>query len=405
MRKFDPTFNPRPVEHIELPEGNTRPRWIIVAALLVVATIAFGVGLSGVLNREGGWTDVEALSGAPGCAAEFSLQYCLPDKGGRAVLREVSALYTSACTRAAQVYSAEEDFDGVGNVHSINAKPNEIVTVEPELYAALQLVQQTGNRAVYLAPLYETYLSLFFCEDDAETADYDPLQNPELAESFRELAAFANDPEQIDLELLGGRQVRLRVAPAYLQYAQENGVGCFFDFGWMKNAFIADDLASALKAQGFTDAVLQSVDGFGCNLSERGDRFAMQIFDGVPKLVAEMEYAKPLSFVSMHSRSIHPGDRDWYYEFESGEVRAIYLDPADGMPKTAIDDLLLWSGKLGCGALVLRACEAYLTDAFDPAALDVPELFCAYCEQNKLYCSDPDVQFPELLDGYQEVTP
>lgn len=405
MRKFDPTFNPRPVEHIELPDGNVRRRWIIVVMLLAVAIAAFGIGLSSALNRKGGWTDVEALGGASGCASEFRLQYRLPDKDGRAVWREVSALYTAACTRAAQVYSASEDFVDIGNVHSLNAKPNEIVTVEPELYAALEQVQEAENRVPYLAPLYESYNGLFFCENDAETAAFDPLQNPELAASFRELAAFANDPEQIDLELLGENRVRLRVTDAYLQYAQESGVGCLFDLGWMKNAFIADDLASALRAQGFTDAVLQSYDGFGCNLSTRGESFAMQIFDRVPKLVAEMEYARPLSFASLHSRSIHPGDRDWYYEFESGEVRSIYLDPTDGMPKTAIDDLLLWSGKLGCGALVLRACDAYLADAFDPAALDVPDVYCAYCAQNTLYCTDPDARIPEVPDGYTEVTP
>ena len=388
------------MEHIEVPDGNVRRRWIIVVALLIVAGIAFGIGLSGVLSRPGGWTEVEALNGAPGCAAEFRLQYRLPDTDGRAVYREVSALYTSACTRAAQVYDAAKEYDGLGNVCSFASRPNEIVAVEPELYAALEQVRDTGSRVAYLAPLYESYTSLFFCEDDAETAAFDPLQNAELAASFQTLAAFANDPEQIRLELLDDSRVRLFVSDAYLQYASENGVGCLFDFGWMKNAFIADDLASALREQGFTDAVLQSYDGFGCNLSTSGEAFSIQVFDGVPRLVAEMAYTKPVAYVSLHSRSIHPGSGDWYYELENGEVRSIYLDPADGMPGTAIDDLLVWSGSLGCGALVLRAGEAYLADAFDPALLDAPGVFCAYCDRNILCCTDPDVRFPEVLDGY-----
>ena len=403
MKRHSGYQSPPPVEHIDLPEGNTKRRWIIVIALLVIAITAFGIGMHSMLNRQRGWTEIAALSGAPGCAPEFQLQYELPEKDGRTVYRTISALYTTACTRAAQVYDAAASYEGVGNVCTINAHPNETVTVEPELYAALELIQQAKNRVPYLAPLYETYTSLFFCAEDIETADFDPLRNPELAASFTALAAFANDPEQTDLELLGNNRVCLHVSETYLRYGAENGVGVWFDLGWLKNAFITDDLASALRAQGFTDGYLQSYDGFGCNLSARGEHFSLQVFDTQPDgiaLVSEMDYARPLAFVSLHSHSINPGDADWYYEFESGEVRSIYLKPADGMPGTAIDDLLVWSDTLSCGALALSACPVYLADSFAPDALADADFFYAYCTDQVLHCSDPDVVFPALLDGY-----
>lgn len=187
---------------------------------------------------------------------------------------------------------------------------------------------------------------------------------------------------------------------AYLDYAEANGVTCLFDFGWLKNAFIADDLADALTAQGFTDAVVQSYDGFGRNLSTGGDSFSMQIYDRAPNTAGELRYDRPLAFAALHSRAAYPGDGDWYYELESGEVRAIWLDPADGMPKTAIDDLLVWSDRLGCAELALSAAPVYAADAFAPEALETAGLYCAYCDGKTIVCTDPRMTVAQPESGY-----
>ena len=49
--------------------------------------------------------------------------------------------------------------------------------------------------------------NLFQCKEDYETASFDPEQNKVLREEFAVLAAFAADPEAIDLKLLGENQV------------------------------------------------------------------------------------------------------------------------------------------------------------------------------------------------------
>ena len=395
------SYEPPRIEHIELSDKDKRKRWIAVIVLLAIGLTAFGIGISSALNKSAGWTEIEAVSGSSGSASEFAFRYCIGEKNRRAEYRTVSALYTTACERASKVYSSSAS-EGIGNLFRLNAHPNAEVTLEPELYAALEQIQEAGNRVIYLAPLYEIYGSLFFCEEDYETAEYDPVQNAELREYFGELAAFANDPKQIDIELLGEDRAVLRVSDGYLRFAEENSVGTFVDLSWMKNAFIIDDVASELRSNGLTRGYIQSADGFGVNLDSECGPYNMTVLDFTPEGVmaaAAMQYDSPRSFMDLHSYALQPAIGDWYYETDGGEVRSIFVDPADGMPKTAADDLLLWSGELGCGALALRACPVFIADAFDTSSLSAPVSY-AYCDGNRIICNDPDAVFAAVAEGY-----
>ena len=396
------SYEPPRVERIELSDKDKRKRWIAVILLLAVGLAAFGIGISSALSRKAGWTEIEPLSGSSGSASEFSFRYYIGEKHSRAEYRTLSALYTTACERASKVYSSSHE-DGIGNFFTLNFHPDEEVTLEPELYSALERIKASGNRIIYLAPLYETYGSLFFCEDDSETAEYDPLQNAEVAEYFEKLASFACDPDQIDIELLGGDRAVLRVSEEYLRYAEENALETLVDIGWMKNAFIIDDLASELRKNGFTRGYLQSRDGFGVNMDSECGPYTMIVLDGTPEgaaAVAEIRYDGPRSFIDLHSYALQPAEGDWYYETDGGEVRSVFVDPADGMPKTSADDLLLWSGELGCGEIILRTAPVFIADSFDPSPLGAP-LYYAYCEGKNVVCSDPDAVFTAVADGYE----
>ena len=70
----------------------------------------------------------------------------------------------------------------------------------------------------------------------------------------------------LTLELLGGNQVKLNVADAYLQFAKANEITEFINFYWLKNAFIVDYMAEELEAAGFTGGIISSFDGFQRNL-------------------------------------------------------------------------------------------------------------------------------------------
>ena len=64
------------------------------------------------------------------------------------------------------------------------------------------------------------YDNLFFCNDDAETVSFDAYQNTEVAAYFSEITAYTNDPEMVNLELLGDNRVRLFVSDDYMKFAK-----------------------------------------------------------------------------------------------------------------------------------------------------------------------------------------
>ena len=117
-------------------------------------------------------------------------------------------------------------------------------------------------------------------------------------------------------------------------------------------------------------------------------------------VVTQMSYTRPLCFLSLHSYTNSPRANDLYFEFADGETRSIFVDPADGMPKTAADDLLLWSDDLGCGELVLRASSVFLREKMEPEDLDRLNCCYAFCADKTLFCSDPLVSFPMLAEEY-----
>ena len=391
------------VETITLQDGKRWGTWILVALLLAAGLFFLGRGVMLALTRQGGWTEIQARTGSPGCAGEFEFWYCLDQKNGNAEYRALLTLYTEACERAAAVYSSSAEDPELGNLAALNRQPNQELSLEPELYRALEEIRDSGSRVIYLAPLYEYYTCLFFCEREEETLEYDPLRNPLTAEEFGRIAAFASDPGQIDIELLGENRAKLRISRAYLDFAAENGYRVFVDLAWMKNAFILDDLAGTVRDSGFRNGYLQSAEGFGCNLCESGESFSLNVFDracGGDCVAAQMRYTRPLCFLSLHSYTNSPRANDLYFEFSDGQVRSIYVDPADGMPKTAADDLLLWSDTLGCGELALRAGAVFIGTELTQEALDRLDCHYAFSEEKTLFCSDPEVSFPLLAEGY-----
>ena len=268
-----------PIRKIEVSEERKGLRIALAAVFLVIGAVAIIIGLVSLLNTEPGWQEVQINANGANCAGEFVLMYDFSDAGASAsaVNKRLTSLYSQAAENAYRMFSPDVREDGLANVGYLNGHVNEIVTVDPALYKALTVLTQYDCRYAYLAPAYAEYDRVFSAESDAEAARYDPAVDPELAEYLAEIAAFAGNPDMVNLETLGDNRVRLTVSPEYLQFAEENEIETLLDFGWMKNAFIADYLADTLEAEGFTSGYLSSYDGFTL---PAGDYDAVRIIIG-----------------------------------------------------------------------------------------------------------------------------
>ena len=365
----------KPVKRIEISEKNTTLRLVLVVALLAIGAASLGFGLFGLLNTEPGWSAIEVSSREANCSQEFLLNYDFSDYGSSTTAKnkELITLYTEATIEAYQIFNPDVQQEGLNNLHFLNAHPNEIVEVDQTLYRALSLVQQYGNRNVFLAPVYVEYNRIFLYENETDAQIFDPGQNPELVTYIREAAAFANDPDMIDLELLDDFQVRLKVSDAYLDFIQEYEIGALVDFGWMKNAFIADYLADVLVEHGFTSGYLASYDGFTRNLDSRGGTYSMNLFDRKDNLVnlpAVMEYSGPLSVVFLRNYPMVDLDRWHYYSFSNGRIATVFIDPSDGMSKSSVNNLVSYSERTGCAEILLQMVQVFIADEFMPDAVN-----------------------------------
>lgn len=409
MRKYGRDNRPyvKPVKRIELSEKNVKLRWIAIVVLLSIGVVAIGAGLMSALNTEPGWQEVEITSREPNCAGEFTLMYDFSSagSGATAVNKQLNALYTEAAQQAYRLFSAEVVEEGLYNVGWLNAHVNEPMTVEAELYQALSLAADYDNRHIFTAPAMVEYNRVFLCENDEEAARYLPSGDPEMVAWLRELGSFVKDPEMIRLELIGEDQVQLTVSEEYLAFAQLHEIETFLDFGWMKNAFVADYLASRLLQGGFTNGYLVSYDGFTRNLDQGGLEYAFNIFDRKGTEIympVQMTYDAPMSLVFLRDYPMNELDRWHYYAFADGNVVTAMLDPADCMSKSALHNLVGYSETAGCGEILLQMAPLFTADTLDEAALKVMQengIHAIWFEDRNLRYTDPQLKLTVNVDG------
>ena len=398
MKKYGRDNRPyvKPVKRIELSEMNTKLRWILIVVLLSIAVVSIMIGLTSMLNTEPGWQAVEVSSDQASCGGDFVFQYDFTDygSGATAQFKALTTVYSDAAVNGYRVFSAEVLEDGLLNVAYLNAHVNEDVAVDPALYSALELVAKYGDRHVFTAPAIVEYNRMFLCETEAEAALYNPMQNPETVGWLAELGTYMGDPEHIKLEILGNNRVRLQVSEEYLAFAEENDIETFLDFGWMKNAFLADYLAKVLTEAGFTSGNLTSYDGFTRNLDERGVEYGFNIFDRKGSSInmpVVMHYSAPMSIVFLRDYPMDELDRWHYFAFESGDVVTAFLDAKDGLSKSAIHNLVSYSESVGCAEILLQTVQVFVADEFRAEILDElkeQEIFSVWFEDKTLRYND-----------------
>ena len=396
-----------PVQKIELSQNKVLLRGIAAVVFLIIGAFALSQAVSQLFSVESGWQVIEAVGSEASCASELVLVYDIGsgELSASAEARQLRELYSDECRLLYQLFHTVESFEGVTNLRDINLHPNETLTVDGALYRALETVQRLGDRTIYLGPVYARYSYLFFCEDDAQLADYDPWTSEAVRREYEGVAAYARDPASIDLQLLGEGRVCLFVSEEYLAYAQREGIERFLDFGWLQNAFVVDEVAAVLSENGFTKGSVSSCNGFNRNLDSRPQTYSQHIYDragGTVYPAAVMAYEGPMSLVTLYDHPITEQDAFRIYSCGDGSVRTDYLSVEDGRCRSAVSDLLLYSDTLGCAETAMRAAPVFIADTLDTEALRTLAargVQSVYCEARTIYGTDEALRLTDLFDA------
>lgn len=401
-RKKDEPALPK-VKQIQVSDKNRKPKLVLIVLLLALGVTLIAVAVTSFLTTSPGWETITA-NAAPeeSCAGDFVFLYLLGDGGKAANVqqREVTAAYTQATKDAFQIFHEEKVFGH--NVAYLNQHPNEVVEVPQVLYDAFALLQKYQNRGLYLAPLYREYIGMFMSDGDWVAETYDPEKDPEQATYFSEVLAFTTDENAVNLELLDNNQVKLKVSAEYLQYATGHEITGFIDFYWMKNAFIADYLAQQMTAAGYTTGTISSFDGFSRNLDTTDRGYALNVFDRVGEDVyraGTLNYKNVRSFVSLRNYPMSDLAIQQYYYWGDGRYTSCHIDPADGMSKSAINDLMGYSRDLTCSEILMQMYPLYVADSLDVQALQaLPQkgIETVYCQDRAIITSDANITVTEL---------
>ncbi len=395
--------HPKPVERVELSEKNIGLRFAIVAALIIIAVLAFGYGVSQLFSIEEGFRAISADSSAEtNSSEEFVFLYNVGSRSDMTPVAEhkaVVALYTDVMVKSHKLFHTNQSFTDVKNVYDINKHPNEVVTVDKVLYEAFSQLQEHGDRTIYLAPVYDMYEELFLCETEEQTKHYDPYANEEVALFYQQIADFANDEASIKVELLGKNQIKLVVSEDYLKFCEENDITRLIDFSWMKNAFIIDYLADELVKNGFTACCISSIDGYVRNLDSSDTKFSLSIHDYVKDEAFQksaIEYKNAISIVSMRDFPFYKEDAYRYYKYSNGDIRTLYLDTKDALCKSAVHNLYAYSKESECAEIMLQMKSVYISDALNQEGISKLldyEIYSIYCEDGEIIYNDSSLTF------------
>jgi len=398
-----------PVNRIELSEENTRRRWVLLIALIVVAVVSIGLGIHYALDVEPGWHEIQAQCDEPNYSGEFVLMYDFSQTGGDAAAEQktLSLLYSEAMEESYRIFDKDAQVDGLMNLHYLSTHPNETITVAESLYASLNLLASYDNRCIYLAPVYAEYNRILNAETEVEARLYDPRYDPDAAAYVAQLMAFVREESAVSLELLGNNQVILNVSEEYLSFAAENEILEFLDLGWLRNAFVADYTAQKLLDRGYTAGYLASFDGYTRSLSNGGE-LNLNIFhrEGTDIYApARMTYQAPMSIVSLRDYPLSGRDLRYYHVYEDDTITSSLIDPKDGDCETSISGLTCYGRNVGCAEILLEMLPVFFDDSFNADRLkdmNAHGIHAIWCDTGILYCNDADLML-ETFENAQGI--
>lgn len=379
------------MESVELNDKYIKLRIAAAVIFLVIGAAAIAYGVGQIFAVPKGWQEIEAGSSTTGITQDLTLLYDLGagSESARAEKRALTSIYSQAADDACMIFDGENTYGRQGSLAALNLHPNEEVELEPALWSALKLLEESGDRTMYLGPAFGIYDNVFYC-DDWQLEEFDPERSETLRVLFARIAAYASDPDSVRVELTGENRARLVVSEEYLRFLADQELDGPLDLYWMRGAFIVDYVAQALLDAGYTHGSISSADGFARNLdSGRDVSYSMMIYDlrdGLVYEAARVDYTGAMSMAVYRSYPLTGADSRRYRVAEDGGRNNRYLSLTDATPHTAVDTLAAYSKTLSCAELMVLTSPAF-TDGPLTALADGP-FEAVWPEDGTIYATD-----------------
>ena len=393
----------RPLE-LQVSEKNVSIRVIVVVLLLAIGVGFLAYFVNALITKEPGWYTIEIKDGNAEINGELIFNYNIgqTDMAATDEYKTISALYADEAVRAFRLFDIHRGYEGVVNLYHINRNPGQVLTVDPILYNAFSMAEAAESRILYMAPIYSEYRNLFYSQNEIEAASYDPYRNADAKTYMAEVTTFTADPDMVRVELLGNNQIKLVNAEEYRAFLDEYEITEYIDFAWLANAFIVDHVADVMISRGFTNGNITSFDGYTRNFDQSGERYAFNIFDRdgedvYPAGIAQ--YQNAISVVFLRDYPMSTQDLTGFYRYPDGDYVTRYADPATGLYKSAIHNLVSYSHDSGCGEIALSMAEVFIADTFDEGKLErmrEKEIFSIWCQDRTVYYNDKTILVSSL---------
>ena len=156
---------------------------------------------------------------------------------------------------------------------------------------------------------------------------------------------------------------------------------------------------------GYTSGYLASYDGFNRNLDTRGNSYSHNVYDRLGNdvyLPGAYEYQEPTSIVVMKNYSMSDMDRWHYFSYSDGSVTTTFVDPADGVSKSATDNLFVYAEDFGCAEILLQAAPVFIADALNEEALEEMSnhgIYTVWGEGSKIISNDDMISMTVMNDN------
>ena len=160
-----------------------------------------------------------------------------------------------------------------------------------------------------------------------------------------------------------------------------------------------------MTANGFTYGSISSFDGYARNLDNRGNTYALNLFDLYGKelfIAGKMIYSRSASLVSLRSYPMGELDSYWFYESAiSGKIIPPYVD-YDGLYRSAVNNLTSYSTELGCAEMIVKLMPVFIDEHLDTESLNSlcdSGISSIWGKNGVIYYNDETLKFEELYEG------